>query len=191
MSTTKLWISDKLELMWNEWPNRDDFDSSTEYRYLNELAKAKAESIPVDGGDIPGSLTHALMTAEPDSFIDYAGDVEVIDQWKHTGVGGTGEWRTDTENACWTMANGGMDTRKVARLKPVNSARGFSEGAEFSSDSTKVFPVSTGQLIENNGLKARILEAFNRKISMGEAHWEIDRVMKQSLAEVLDELNIK
>ena len=79
----KLWISDKLELRWNEWPEMpkayvtsddetlDPLKMEIE-RYNESIAKAKAESILADGIHVP--------YPKADSFIDFVGSIEVVYQ---------------------------------------------------------------------------------------------------------------
>lgn len=194
--TTKLWISDKLELRHSPtgWPKSEDFVDTSDnvtghYRdddYLAALAKAKEESIAVDGGTIPGSLMHVLMTAEPDSFIDFDGEAEVIHQWKHTGVGGDGSWRSDSEDFCWRMSRAGKYTRKIARLKPAGTE--WYPESILCSESLRgrllgIWPQGPNTTKVTEGLKARILEAFNNITNADNPY--------AALEQALDELGVK
>lgn len=120
----KLWISDKLELRWNEWPDKKSFvDYENDFHvelYNDALAKAKKESIPVDGGALPGSLTYTLMTAQPDTFIEFAGEVEVINQHKYSDEY---PWEDIPAGKAADVITWHTRLRKVARLKPVNKSQ--------------------------------------------------------------------
>lgn len=103
----------------NGWPEQPEFNGDyfvhygTQKRYEAALAKAKAESILVEQSDnTPITMFKGVL--EPDEFIDFEGEVEVIDQYKLLD----GSWRDKPHNL---MLGGGWERRQVARLNPVQS----------------------------------------------------------------------
>lgn len=177
--TTKLWISPELELMHaiNGWPEQPEFNGDyfvhygTQKRYEAALAKAKAESILVEQSDnTPITMFKGVL--EPDEFIDFEGEVEVVCQWKWLDG-----WRdcdiTEYQNRQTNMNK----TRQVARLKPVDDTMTDAEMNDALEALKDQCPAGT---------KYRILEAFKYKCSgLG------PKMQHDLLAQVLDDLKIK
>lgn len=133
--TTKLWISPALELRWNEWPEKPNYKipptdtgalQAAADHYYDEwekaLAKAKAESILVYADTyspwhIIDEQFKGLAPREPDSFIDFDGSVEVVDQW--FSVDGWKDCNLPEEPN--ELLKQGKKLRQVAHLKPVQS----------------------------------------------------------------------
>lgn len=164
--TTKLYISDKLELRysaegWPEMPTHNsmlhDYGAQTKM-YNAALAKAKEDSILVD--DLRIKMV-VMKDAKRDSFVDYPGEMEVIQDCrfgcKHDG------YNCENTPSCGIY--------RIARMKPVNSA----------TDDLKLKEFPTSGL----GLKARILDAFAAKYALD------DRDATEVLNDVIDELGIK
>ena len=175
--TTKLWISDKLELRWNEWP-RDINPNAPEWaqeEFEQLLAKAKKESVCIPRVEFVNAITDRtdIKTGEaieyiesnynPDTFVDLPISITIDrDQVKCC--------RLD----CLASMQGGKCKAeiivKVARLKPVEKpepdsiftredVREMKERIkELEQDNSEGFEKYQELLIQNRNLKERVKE---------------------------------
>jgi hypothetical protein len=144
----------------NGWPEKGQFFIENSVAYHKALEKAKTESTELLA---PGQFLAIAPSLKPDTFIEVEiEEVEVVEQWKHTGVGGIG-WRDGTEYTCWQMSNAGYYTRKVARVKKQeNAVDGYTNGMAGTKTLSEV-GYERCQRIEVNPLKEQ-LAAANKKI---------------------------
>ena len=181
----KLWISDKLELRWNEWP-REINPNAPEWaqeEFEQLLAKAKKESVCIPRVEFVNAITDRIdiKTGEaieyiesnynPDTFVDLPISITIDrDQVKCC--------RLD----CLASMQGGKCKAeiivKVARLKPVEKPE---PDSIFTREDVREMLDAA-----NIGLKERILEIFRRRYANTDT---LDSY--QVLSEVLDEMNIK
>lgn len=119
-----LWIDPNLVIRWhpNGWPdiNRWHPGHGMKQDYLDTLAQAKAESVPVIT-NYAGEMMDRIGNREfkPDSFIELAGEVEVV--WQHKVIIGGGWVDCSEEHYNSQHESFPHIFRKVARLKPALS----------------------------------------------------------------------
>lgn len=150
--------------------------------FRDALEKAKAESVEITL-DEPLKTAINRMNVAPDSFVTEAeiGEVEIVKQTQHIP---NGVW---VDSIHWDGVLIVHGRRKVARVKPQTKEQKHmpdtSESAHHSTDTPYNIGYRQGHHNATNGLKDRILHAFNHITDADNAYEALERV--------LDELKIK